>query len=51
MATPHARKKWRTRIAVQLTVPVALGLVIGGVVAFQAGSSNSGVTRCRWVFG
>ncbi len=31
------------RIAVQLAVPVALGLVIGGVIAFQAGSSNSGV--------
>jgi hypothetical protein len=31
------------RIAVQLAVPVALGLVIGGVLAFQAGSSNSGV--------
>ncbi len=31
------------RIAGQLTVPVALGLVIGGVVAFQAGSSNSGI--------
>ncbi len=30
-------------IAVQLAVPVALGLVIGGVIAFQAGSSNSGV--------
>jgi hypothetical protein len=32
-----------TRVAVQLAVPVALGLVIGGVIAFQAGSSNSGV--------
>src|ERR1700760_4652454 len=31
------------RIAVQLAVPVALGLVIGGVLAFQAGSSNSGL--------
>lgn len=31
------------RIAVQLAVPVALGLVIGLVLAFQAGSSNSGV--------
>jgi hypothetical protein len=28
------------RIAVQLAIPVALGLVIGGVLAFQAGSSN-----------
>src|SRR6202167_5913373 len=33
------------RIAVQLTVPVALGLVIGGVIAFQAGSSNSGLNQ------
>jgi len=31
------------RIAPQLAVPVALGLVIGGVIAFQAGSSNSGI--------
>jgi hypothetical protein len=31
------------RIAAQLVVPVALGLVIGLVLAFQAGSSNSGV--------
>jgi hypothetical protein len=29
-------------MAVQLSVPVTLGLVIGGVLAFQAGSSNSG---------
>jgi hypothetical protein len=36
------RSAWR-RIALQLAVPVALGLVIGGVLAFQAGSSNSGV--------
>jgi hypothetical protein len=33
------------RIAVQLAVPVALGLVIGGVLAFQAGSSNSGIEQ------
>jgi len=31
------------RIAVQLAVPVALGLIIGLVLAFQAGSSNSGI--------
>jgi hypothetical protein len=31
------------RIAAQLAVAVALGLVIGGVIAFQAGSSNSGL--------
>jgi hypothetical protein len=42
---------WRRRmqesgmrtVAIQLAVPVALGLVIGLVLAFQAGSSNSGV--------
>jgi len=33
------------RIAVHLAVPVALGLVIGGVLAFQAGSSNSGLIQ------
>jgi hypothetical protein len=33
------------RIAVQLAVPAALGLVIGGVIAFQAGSSNSGLNQ------
>jgi hypothetical protein len=47
------RSAWRrrtqrsgvARIAVQLAVPVALGLVIGGVLAFQAGSSNSGIDQ------
>jgi hypothetical protein len=47
------RSAWRrrpqrngvARIAVQLAMPVALGLVIGGVLAFQAGSSNSGIDR------
>ena len=29
------------RVAAQLTVPVVLGLLIGGVLAFQAGSSNN----------
>jgi hypothetical protein len=33
------------RIAAQLAVPVALGLVIGLVIAFQAGSSNSGINQ------
>jgi hypothetical protein len=28
-------------VAAQLAVPVLLGLLIGGVLAFQAGSSNS----------
>ena len=44
------RSAWRRRVqgsgvapvARFLTVPAALGLVIGGVLAFQAGSSNSG---------
>ncbi len=36
------QKSGMTRIAAQLAVPVTLGLVIGGVIAFQAGSSNSG---------
>jgi len=34
------RNGW-ARVAAQLTVPVALGLLIGGVLAFQAGSSNN----------
>ena len=36
------QRSGKARIATQLAVPVALGLVIGGVIAFQAGSSNSG---------
>jgi hypothetical protein len=35
----------KSRIAAQLAVPVALGLVIGGVLAFQAGSSNNGIDQ------
>jgi hypothetical protein len=35
----------KARIAAQLAVPVALGLVIGGVLAFQAGSSNNGIDQ------
>jgi len=46
------RFAWRRRLqrsgvgrnSAQLAVPVALGLVIGGVIAFQAGSSNSGIS-------
>ena len=34
------RSGW-TRVAAQLTVPVVLGLLVGGVLAFQAGSSNN----------
>jgi hypothetical protein len=30
-------------VAAQLAVPVALGLLIGGVLAYQAGSSNNAV--------
>jgi hypothetical protein len=33
------------RIAVQIAVAVVLGLLIGGVIAFQAGSSNSGINQ------
>jgi hypothetical protein len=33
------------RIAAYLAVPVSLGLVIGGVLAFQAGTSNSGLVQ------
>src|ERR1700691_2456135 len=33
------------RIALQLAVPVALGLVIGLILAFQAGSGNSGFVQ------
>jgi hypothetical protein len=33
------------RIALQLAVPVALGLVTGLILAFQAGSSNSGIVQ------
>jgi hypothetical protein len=31
------------RVAVQLIAPVALGLLIGGVLAYQAGSTNDAV--------
>jgi len=30
-------------VAAQLAVPVALGLLIGGVLAYQAGSSNNAI--------
>jgi hypothetical protein len=33
------------RIAVQLAMAAVLGLLIGGVIAFQAGSSNSGINQ------
>ena len=34
------RSGW-ARVAAQLAVPVTLGLLVGGVLAFQAGSSNN----------
>jgi hypothetical protein len=45
----ESRSAWRyrlrrsgwARVAAQLAVPVTLGLLIGGVLAFQAGSSNN----------
>jgi hypothetical protein len=45
------RSAWRHRVqrsglalvALQLAIPVALGLLIGGVLAYQAGSSNNAV--------
>ena len=47
------RSAWRrrmqesgmSRVAGQLAVPAVLGLVIGVVLAFQSGTSNSGLTR------
>ena len=44
-----SRSAWRYRVrrsgwapvAAQLVAPVALGLLIGGVLAYQAGSSNN----------
>jgi hypothetical protein len=36
------RRGW-ARVAAQLAVPVALGLLIGGVLAYQAGSTNDAV--------
>jgi hypothetical protein len=45
------RSAWRHRVqtsglalvSLQLAIPVALGLLIGGVLAYQAGSSNNAV--------
>ena len=37
------RRSGLAPIAVQLAVPVTLGLLIGGVLAYQAGSSNNAV--------
>jgi hypothetical protein len=35
----------RSRVARQLAIPAVLGLVIGVVLAFQSGTSNSGLTQ------
>jgi hypothetical protein len=39
------RERGMSRVAGQLTVPAVLGLVIGVVLAFQSGTSNSGLTQ------
>ena len=41
----RSQRSGAARIAAQLAVPVALGLVIGAVIAFQAGSGNSGIEQ------
>lgn len=37
------RKRGLAPVAAQLAAPVALGLLIGGVLSYQAGSSNNAV--------
>lgn len=37
------RRKGLARVAAQLVAPVLLGLLIGGVLAYQAGSTNDAV--------
>jgi hypothetical protein len=37
------RKSGLAPVAAQLAVPVALGLLVGGVLSYQAGSSNNAV--------
>jgi hypothetical protein len=39
------RERGLSRVARQLAAPAALGLVIGVVLAFQSGTSNSGLTQ------
>lgn len=39
------RERGLKRVALQLTVPAAVGLLLGGTLAFQAGSSNSPQTQ------
>ena len=37
------RRSGRVTVAAQLAVPVAMGLLFGGVLAYQAGSTNDAV--------
>jgi hypothetical protein len=37
------RRSGFARIAAQLAAPVALGLLVGGVLAYQAGSTNNAI--------
>jgi len=37
------RRSGLTPVAAQLAVPVVLGILVGGVLAYQAGSSNNAV--------
>ena len=39
------RESGMSRVAAQLAVPAVLGLVIGVVIAYQSGTSNSGLTQ------
>src|ERR1700727_1848115 len=39
------RESGMSRVAGQLAVPAVLGLVIGVVLAYQSGTSNSGLTQ------
>lgn len=39
----RARRSGFARVAAQLAAPVALGLLVGGVLAYQAGSTNNAI--------
>lgn len=39
------RRSGFARLAAQLAAPVALGLLIGGVLAYQAGSTNNAIQQ------
>jgi len=43
MEARTGKKSGLARVAAQLAVPVTLGLLIGGVLAYQAGSTNNAV--------